>query len=399
MVNLDSVAQRESFDTDSNTLDDLPGVLRVGCLLTGHLLLTDAQVLDGVLLMKLGPKRMTDCIGSSFSIVARAATLEESLQKFFDPGDERLRRVELSSLIDCSTEKRIDIGRRISEIPAERFRLACTSDGVVNACAALLHDVGAPDSSVTFMKNAWTEWIDADRQSRLEIHDAPYGKLDMVSQAERKPLERCLNSPQGAKASKAILDAVSQSKTRSEIRAVIESFDLSIDDKNCAREWLDAVYVCSIARHYSSMAIELPRSSARRLAQRRSADESKLVLNVESVKRLADVRIATFEVIFDKTRDDARAWRLNRKDRHIRHLAAIVERDTTPDSLERRGRLWSALRIAFVATVIQLVADREIDTFWKFALPVLAALVPLAPLFYRTVFPRGELTAMVDPIE
>lgn len=400
LVNLDSVAQRETFEIDGvDSFNDLTGVLRVGCLLTGTLYMTDAQVLDGALLLRIGPRGVTNRIGNAFEIFARAESLEQSLYKFFDNGGTNLRHVEISSLRDLSSEERIELGRKISLHSSENFQKLRDQVGVVGAIHSVLQSCGVPKENADELAECWNSWIEVERSGALTIHNRPYGKLKMTEQAERKPLKNLVSDKSKETEVELILKQIEMSSTRSEIRALIETLNFPEDQKTTIREWLDAVYICSIAKTYDSIAVELPRSSVQRLAQRRTSDEAKLLLSVESVERLSTVRIATFEIIYDKTRDDARKWRENKKIRHIKHLASTVNRDTTTDSTIRRERTKSAFRLAFVAVVLQLSSMFDLGDAYKVGLAIGAVIATdFLPVLFRNIFPKGRLTAVIDPI-
>lgn len=401
LINLDSVAQRETLESDSESaFDDLTGVLRVGCLLTGTLLLTDAQVLDGALMLRIGPRGVFSRIGTSFEIYARADSLENSLYQFFDNGGEYLRHIELSSLTNMNTEERINLGYRISQVSSKHFKELSTRLGVVNAVNEVLRSCGVEQTQADELADCWRSWIDADNNGDLVTHERPYGKLDMSLQAQRKPLKNLIPEKSKLPQVELVLNMVEGSSTRSEIRALIQSLELSDDEKTTIREWLDSIYVCSIAKTYDSIAVELPRSSVKRLAQRRTAEESKLLLSTESVDRLSNVRISTFEIIYDKTRDDAKKWREDKKERHIKHLASTVNRDTNSDSAIRRERTRSAFRLAFVAVVLQASSVFDLSDGLKIGLAIIAVITTeFLPVLYRNIFPKGRLTAIIDPIK
>lgn len=400
LVNLDSVAQRETFEVDEiNSFKELTGVLRVGCLLTGTLYMTDAQVLDGTLLLRIGPRGVINRIGTSFEIFARAETLEQSLYKFFNNGGENLRHIEISALRNLSFEDRIELGRKITLFSTKDFDELVAQFGVVDAIANVLKFCGVSNENIEELTECWQSWIDADRKGDLTVRNRPYGQLKMTEQALRKPLKNLITNKSRLTDIELVLEQIDASATRSEIRALIESLNFSVEEKITVREWLDTVYICSIAETYDAIAVELPRSSVQRLAQRKTSDESKLLLSVESIERLSSVRIATFEIIYDKTRDDARKWRENRKGRHIKHLASTVDRDTTTDSAVRRERVKSAFRLAFVAVVLQLSSAFNLSDSYKVGLAVAAVIATdFLPVLYRNAFPKGRLTAVIDPI-
>lgn len=398
LVNLDSVAQRDAFDEDAElALDSLTGVLRVGSLLTGTLLMTDAQVLDGVLLQRVGARGVIQKIGTGWEIYARRSTLEESLAAFFDPQGPTLRHIELSSLLGLEQQDRAAVGKRIATYSSEKFRSMRLEIGTVDAVCSVLRESGVDDENVARLSQFWDAWIAAERAREIVVRDKPYGKLNMIAQAERKPLSTIVPNP---RAVSRILEEVRRSATRSEIRAVMLELELSQAEKTTAREWLDAVYVCSIAKQYGTIAIELPRSSVAGLHDRRASDEATIHLTNESLNRLSQIRIATFEVICDKAREDARLWRSTKKKRHIRHLATTVERDTTTDSDVRRERVRNAIRLAVVAAVVQFTTSFEYDFPANIAIMLGAvALTELGPVLYSTLFPKGRLTATVDPLD
>ena len=398
LVNLDSVAQRDAFDNDEvQALESLTGVLRIGSLLTGTLLMTDAQVLDGVLLQRVGPRGVSQRIGIGWEIFSRCATLEESLAAFFDPEGPTLRYIELSSILGYGQKERAEMGKKIASFPSETFRSMCVEVGTVGAVCSVLRESGVDDQNLENLTRYWESWIDEDRSGGIVVRHKPISRLSMVDQADRKPLSTIIrNSGDISK----ILNEVKTSATRSEIRAVILELGLSEEETTAAREWLDAVYVCSIAKQYGTIAIEIPRSSVTSLNNRRASEEATIRLSKESLDRLSEIRIATFEVICDKAREDARLWRSTRKKRHIRHLATTIQRDTTSDSDVRRERVRNAIRLAVVAAVVQVTTSYDYDFPANIAIMLGAVvLTELSPVLYSILFPKGRLTATVDPLE
>jgi hypothetical protein len=398
LVNLDSVAQRDTFDNDPvQARESLTGVLRIGSLLTRTLLLTDAQVLDGVLLQQVGPRGVSQRIGLGWEIYSRRSTLEESLAAFFDPEGPTLRYIELSSLLGYSQKERAEIGKKIASFPSEKFRSMCTEVGTVRAICSVLRESGVDDQNLENLAQYWESWIDEDRSGGILVRHKPIGRLSMVDQAERKPLSTIIRNPKNVTQ---ILNEVQASATRSEIRAVILELGLSEEETMAAREWLDAVYVCSIATQYGTIAIEIPRSSVASLNNRRASEEATIRLSKESLDRLSQIRVATFEVICDKAREDVRLWRSTRRKRHIRHIATTIQRDTTSDSDVRRERIRSAIRLAVVAAVVQITMSFDYAFPANIAIMLGAVvLTELGPVLYSILFPKGRLTATVDPLE
>lgn len=400
LVNLDSVAQRESHDRNpERSVEELTGVLRVGCLLTGTLLFTDTQVLDGILMLEIGPRGVQSRIGEAFVILARGPSLELSLAEFFDRGSATLAQFELSSLPDMNPEQRIEVGRRLTLYPSSEFRRVQQESGVVAAVCTALRASGVQNHHIERLAVHWQSWIDADRNGQLRIVQRPYGQLNMAEQAAKKPLTSVLRDSSHSAAIEQISAAINQSARRSEIRFLIGQLNLNDDDVISVREWLDTVYVCAIARHYGVLAVDLPRSSVERLAQRRSSEEAEVMLSLQSVQRLSNVRTATFEIIYDRTRDDARNWLETKKERHIRQLASTIDRDTATDSNLRRDGLKSAVRLAFVAAVVQVSSAFDHRLSIKIVLALGAVLLTeLIPVAYRFLFPKGQLAATIDPM-
>lgn len=398
LVNLDSTAQRDTFDNDAvQALESLTGVLRIGSLLTGTLLLTDAQVLDGVLLQRVGPRGISQRIGLGWEIYSRCSTLEESLAVFFDPEGPTLRYIELSSILGYDQKERAEIGRKIASFPSETFRSMCVEVGTVGAICSVLRKSGVDEENLENLSRYWESWIDEDKSGGILVRHKPTGLLRMVDQAERKPLSAIIRNSRDVSQ---ILNKVKTSATRSEIRAVILELGLSEEETTAAYEWLDAVYVCSIAKQFGTIAIEIPRSSVTSLHNRRASEEAMIRLSKDSLDRLSRIRIATFEVICDKAREDARLWRSTRKKRHIRHLATTIQRDTTSDSDVRRERVRNAIRLSVVAAVVQVTTSFDQGFPRNIAIMLGAViLTEISPVLYSIFFPKGRLTATVDPLE
>jgi len=399
VVNLDSVAQRNTFDQNpQDAMDGITGVLRVGCLLTGNLLLTDAQVLDGALLLRIGPSGITKRIGTSWEIYARSSNLEDSLAALFDVGNDSLRRIELSSVPNLELTQRIALGGKIAQFPSARFRILRQQIGTINAVCEVLRICDVDHQSVDELRRYWSTWIEADKDRSISVVHKPHGKIDIRTQVDSKPMTRGHKNTDFTSTIEKIQRLVDGSATRSEMRSVIENL-VSEEEKDNAREWLDAVYVRAIANQYNSVVVEIPRSSVDLLRQRRAVGEREVSFGTNSMERLCEVRMSTFEMICDKTRDDARRWRTSNKNRHMRHLASTVRRDTTTDYNIRRERSRSAVRLGIIAVIVQITTSFDYGLMTNVVVTLTAvALTEIIPILYLNLFPKGELNATVDPV-
>lgn len=87
IAEMDSIAQRARYDTKDHHVatTELSGMLRIGRLVSEHILLTDAMVLDGCYFMRLGPEGVIRELGATeaqfpLTITGHYSSLREGLE-------------------------------------------------------------------------------------------------------------------------------------------------------------------------------------------------------------------------------------------------------------------------------------------------------------------------------
>lgn len=87
IAEMDSIAQRARYDTKDHHVatTELSGMLRIGRLVSEHILLTDAMVLDGSYFMRLGPEGVIRELGATeaqfpLTITGHYSSLREGLE-------------------------------------------------------------------------------------------------------------------------------------------------------------------------------------------------------------------------------------------------------------------------------------------------------------------------------
>jgi hypothetical protein len=399
IVNLDSLAQREEFDRSgpAASLARVVAMLRVGRLLGGTVLLTDAQLLDGYLLLSLGPKGVGCAIGPHVAVRARAATLDDALAGLVDTGAPTLAGFEFSSLPHTTAAERRALADRLSGLSAERFRALRSTGGTLAALRWALLSAGAAPHAADALAGAWQRWLQADASGEVVVETFVRPELDLGPAAARRPLAPLLDSPDAEEVASRLEARIADGASRSRLRGDVERARLGAEDRQMAHEWLDAIYVRSLAGQHQALVLELPRTGDPGPLRRRATGESTLSLGSGTLDSLGQVSSATFDLIVDRTREDARRWRAGNRPRHLRQLSATIERESAPDTLRRRNQIAEILRLAAFAMILVFVQAIPVGLVAQIA--IAAVLAPLAELarLLPLLRPAADLSAVVDP--
>ena len=364
------------------------GVLRTGVLFAQQLILTDAQLLDGVFFQSFTAQGTLELLGMPLSerpalrIYTRAATIEESLRRFATTADgRRLRFVIWSSVLPCLPEG-TDPGcafRALEGRPADRVADA-PAGTVAHEIAALLEEgLGLTRGTLRGLAAAWQSWIDADVAGLVET--AP---LELPDRALFESRMRRHLSSEGVGLPHDTLRPIHEQPDRSHARTAID--DLEVDSEQKRRLHVAYADAYSLALSESCGADVWLKIDA---ADTDGGDTSggplragQLALAGAATVQLGDMTPARFQTLRYEARDAIAAWQERADPVATREIAYQVrvasERgDVRSQRQAVRTRALMVAGLALVAFVLDLVP--ELDGRWTVLSLGAALLVGVLP--------------------
>lgn len=247
--------------------------LRLACLLSGEVVLTDTQVLDGVMFLELGPDGVRERLGADPSAVgldrvvvaARDVDLGRALLDMLRPlSGTKVKRFRFSSLrLGQADAEALELAMHKRSFP--RLERRAEELGVAEAVGELLEQCGLPPVAARRQATAWRAWIHAAADGRVVVRpwgeppdwaqllvDAPVDELapGVLSPAERDVVTVWRSKP----------------FNRSEFYAAVADADLDAASDHRLRAWYDDVYNRGAAQQHQAGYIALVDSSTSREA-------------------------------------------------------------------------------------------------------------------------------------
>ena len=429
-------------------LERFAGILRTAFLYSPHVLVTDAELFDGIYFLAFGPDVVLDLLGQSgyekpfLTVSGRQPTLEQCLLRFTtEPCDTQHRLSageERGSLPDIGTLRPLEYQVLQKTItPEESQRFAPQARAVLGkharehwsiaqniACLyyAYCH-VDPSDGSCRMLAQRWQEWIDAERKGLIR-YKAQDSLSELNSENSRNfddaflpvvsenadclrtwcPTSRANETEKTTFLE--VLDKISHEPRRSKAFALIRQSALPVGTVGCNRtmecdqqtlvDWYQFVYRLAMADYLDCclMAVQSEPNSYERYAGRTGGRS--LMLSGQVTELLGQMPSVCFAQFCYQSRNAIQQWRQCRPDapasaqhRYIRNIAYCVQKSA---SQLDRGRDNSKIIKQFVATLIiasiSVICDKVI-----FSGSMSIILILIAAWFIE-VFP--ELLTMME---
>ena len=252
----DSIRQAEAWQSRGGR-EGFVARLRLAGLLAEALVVTDAQLLDGLAFLDLGPDGVRRVVGTDsvdpglarVVVVARAETLGGSLAGLVDSGAARLRGFEFSSLADEALAGRV--ASSLQTQPARTFRRRVTEAGPSAAVASALMAAGLDAVRATLLQRRWDAWLEAEANGRIVLER--YRAAPFATAFDELPAEVLASSvsPRAVE-----LARQGPSLNRSDFRALVRN-ELTGTDAELLRAWYDAAYHLGAAAQHRARHVSL----------------------------------------------------------------------------------------------------------------------------------------------
>jgi hypothetical protein len=372
----DSVRQAEGWQSPEDRRQ-LIGRLRLSCLVSRTVVLTDTQVLDGAMFLDLGPDGLRRLLGGDpevagldrVAVAARRADLGEALLAMLhDAGSDRVRPFRFSALgLDASGQA--SLATLLSAEPFADLARRAQELGAASAVAELLLRCGVPCGVVGQHEFRWSSWLDAARTGHVAVEEwgppppwqellraAPYEALLGLSQQEKELIRPWRDAG---------LD-------RSGFYLWVESSE--VPSASCVRlkAWYDDVYHRGAARQHGAGYIALVGSNPDRaaaaledeVAQLRAARtaSSRVVLPLDLLDGLGAMPGTTFDAARFAARTGIESWLAGERDgmRRVAYAMEVALEQPDPRRARREALLVlsaGALAAALAVAVLVLSLD------------------------------------------
>ena len=389
-------------------LERFAGILRTAFLYSPQVLVTDAELLDGVYFLAFGPDVVLDLLGQNgyekpfLTVSGRQPTLEQCLLRFttvpLDHQHQLSAGAETVSLPDIGTLRPLQyqvLQKTITSEESQRFvpqARAVLSENVEDnwsiahriACLYSAYCQQDPsEGTCQLLAQRWQEWIDAERKGLIRYEqqrsqtESNSGIVRSFNDAFLPVVSEnadCLRSwCSTSKANEAektafrdVLDKISREPRRSKAFALIKHSALPLGTTDCNRtmecdqqtlvDWYQFVYRLAMADYLGCclMAVQSKPNSYERYAGRTGGRS--LMLSGKVTELLGQMPSGCFVQFCYQSRDAIHQWRNCRpnapdsdQQRHIRNIAYCVQKFAS--QLDRKLDNSKIIK-QFIATLI-----------------------------------------------
>lgn len=370
----------------------LSGTLRVADLVSETILVTDAQLLDGIFFQALGVERVHEILGRSdldpptFTILGRAVSLEESLRRLV-VGPRDLGHFEYSVFTALGADTR-DLRARLQAIDPTGVDQAAPGEVARQAITAFA-EAGAGNADLRARLLAgWEAWIEAETTGRIsfEQYRTAGDGFAMVADEWWTP---ALDTSPGQEVA-AVLRTMPK---RSDALRMIGDAGLPSKLEEHLRAWYEMVYIDYVAANNEADWLDLAggRFSDVTVRRRRSSARASIPLRGSAPVHLGQMPAAPYQQLRYRSRDALLAWRTEPSARAMDRIAYAIENTATrPDLAQDKRAMLTGLSLTLVLSVGLVLLTSLLGT-----IPVGLWLIPLLTISLTMVV---ELIKLLGPI-
>ena len=429
-------------------LERFAGILRTAFLYSPHVLVTDAELFDGVYFLAFGPDVVLDLLGQNgyetpfLTVSGRQPTLEQCLLRFttvpldhqhqLSAGEETITLPEIGTLRPLQyqvLQKTITSEESQRFVPQARAVLSEHAEdnwSIAHRIACLYSAYCQQDPSegtCQLLAQRWQEWIDAERKGLIRYEqqrsqtESNSGIVRSFNDAFLPVVSEnadCLRSwCSTSKANEAektafrdVLDKISREPRRSKAFALIKHSALPLGTTDCNRtmecdqqtlvDWYQFVYRLAMADYLGCclMAVQSKPNSYERYAGRTGGRS--LMLSGKVTELLGQMPSGCFVQFCYQSRDAIQQWRNCRpnapdsdQQQHIRNIAYCVQKFAS--QLDRKQDKFKIIK-QFIATLI--IASISVFCDKIIFSSSISIIVILTGAWFIEVFP--ELLTMME---
>lgn len=379
-------------------LEWFSGVLRMADLLSETIVVTDAQLLDGIFFQALGVRRVLDLLGRTdvdppaITVLGRGPSLEESLRQIA-VADDRLRPFTYSTL------QRLGIDmERLGSIDASSVDDAEPGQ-VATALAARLGEVTTVDGGDAYcaeLGRSWSEWIDAELRGLIR-----YERFDRTRADAFEEIAKQWKCPEVTEAAEPTVESLTTQSNRSEAIRTLdiaeERGDLTQDERLQVQGWWELAYADLIATNNQADWIDIfgGRFDGVLVERTETHDAQTRVLHGAGPQILGAMPRAQYAVFLWTSRSVIARWQRGRNQRDTEAVAYAIQRASTDLDLDtERATLRRGLEISLGAVVIGFLLSLAGQMpYIGWAIPLVILVVTLTVEIHKAGAPRREVSA------
>lgn len=375
-------------------LEWFAGVLRTADLLSETIVLTDAQLLDGIFFQSLGVERVLDLLGRSdvqdppITVIGRGVSLEESLRAIAVSGDA-LSGFEYSTLqvlgVSPTDLAALGDGRRVAQAPPGH--VAQVLGEVLGAATG----TPAGHEYCTELARSWQGWVRAEHLGLIRYErfspPAPGAFAEAIEVWEAPPV---------AAAAEPLLAELRATPRRSDARRLMDDAvtagQISHERREVVEAWWERAYADFLAANNGADWIDMfgGRFDAIRTLRGESGGRRTTVLRGQAPQILGRMPSPRYAIFVWANRTVLHGFRTRGGQDDVDAVAYAVQRADAEVDLasDRRALAWGlAVSLGAVLVVFGLG--------FLTAMPTAAWLVPIATL---AVTLAAEIYAVREPI-
>lgn len=374
------------------------GVLRTADLLSDTIIVTDAQLLDGIFFQALGVRRVLDLLGRTdvdppaITVIGRGPSLEESLREIAVAGDHlsSFRYSTLQSLgVDLAGTTSLDASAIADAEPGK----------VASALAARLGDltqVAGGRAYCTELGRAWSGWIDAELRGLVR-----YERFDRTRAGSFEEIVAQWSRPDVTDAPRPLVDRLATQPNRSEAIRMLEEAsargDLSEGERLQIEGWWELAYADLIATNNQADWIDIfgGRFDGVRVDRPQTSRARTTVLRGAGPEILGEMPRAQYALFLWSSRSVITRWQGTRgqaETEAVAHAIQYAAKDV--DLASERAALRTGLIIALGSVIIGFALSLAGQMpYIGWAIPLVILAFTLAVEIYKARAPFREVSA------
>ncbi len=334
---------------DTRLTRRLPSVVcaaRLGRIISDCLAVPSNQILDGCVLLHIGPEGFGKILGddSRLSIVVLGSS--DSL------AGDLIDIVNNLQSFAFSTFHVFDVDELVLSRHAPHGRVASTVAEAFDLIRLTAHRAGGRVvTAVESMVTKWSAWLTAEERG-------------VLNHERRQPFEDWLPTPpsDSVDIGADLAATLSTERARSGALKVIRSLAIGHAERDIAWSWWNGEYLDAIAVLHGAFWLTCSTNTLSGARGRPAADdrgrtrrESSLALQGNALGYLQIMPGAVFAGIFFKTQLTLSSWEEHANDRDLQVISHIVGRECEPVDIHRI-RFWLTIRIASTLVVAAVCA-------------------------------------------
>lgn len=363
------------------------GVLRTAVLFSQQIVLTDAQLIDGVFFQALTAPGTLELLGMPLAerpgirVRIRSSNLEESLRAFATGRDGRKLRFVIWSSVLAGLPAGVDAGAafsRLEGLPADQIADAPSGMVATEVAAALERGLGLEEGALKGLAYAWQSWFDAETAGLVETAPMELPDRDLFEARMRRRLTTATTGLPDE-----LLSRVHRQPDRSHAKVAIDELDIDgAEKRRLHAAYADAYSLALSESCGAEVWLKVRQGTDGDAPGSAGVRAGQLALSGEATVQLGEMTPARFQAFRYEARDAITAWQREAGKETTKELAYQVRVVSEHGDVrsQRKGVITRAVMVAVFATIaFMLDLIPELDGRWTVLSLGAALLVGVLP--------------------